>query len=452
MLCTRILVAGALAAVMASVSMPTRAETLTEALASAYTNNPNIASALLSVKSAAENIALAKAGKRPTIGASASLQSAFSITNGTYADTQSTSLGVSLSQNIFDNFRTDAEIEQARAMTELSEQSLRNAEQNVLLSVVEAYMGVVRDTQLVRLRQESVDFFRAQVQSAEDRLEIGEGTRIDVSQAQARLAQGMAAYTAAVTSLSTSQASYARWVGHKPRNLSENFRFGSMVPKSVDAAVALAEERHPAILSARAAIRAAQSGTDSARAAFGPTLDLIGNIGATSTFANGTGTTVPAGSVRLSLSVPLYAGGALGVGVRRANLEQIRSEVDALSTVDQVREAVITSWSTLQNATAQIQSAQSAVGSGQLVLEGIVQEREVGQRTTLDVLNAQAELTTAREGLISASASRIIASFSLIASVGRLSAQELKLPVEIKSADGYIAKVEDVWQELRSID
>jgi outer membrane protein len=432
--------------------MPARAETLSQALASAYTNNPNIASALLSVKSAAENIAAAKAGKRPTIGASASLQSAFSIVGGTYATTQSSSLGVALNQNIFDNFRTDAQIEQARALTELSEQSLRNAEQNVLLSVVQAYMGVVRDTQLVKLRQDSVNFFQAQVQSAQDRLQIGEGTRIDVSQAQARLASGMAAYTAAVTSLETSRASYARWVGHKPQNLSENFRFGSMLPKSVDSAVTLAEERHPAILSARAAIRAAQSGTDSARAAFGPTLDLIGNIGATSTFNNGTGTTVPAGSVRLSLSVPLYAGGALGAGLRRANLEQIKSEVDAFSTIDQVREAVITSWSTLQNATAQIQSAQSAVGSGQLVLEGIIQEREVGQRTTLDVLNAQADLTTSREALISASATRIIASFAVIASVGRLSAQELKLPVEIKSADGYIAKVEDVWQELRSID
>jgi outer membrane protein len=441
-----------MAAALASVSVPVRAETLTEALASAYTNNPNIASALLSVKSAAENIALAKAGKRPTIGATANFQSAFSIVGGTYADTQSASLGVGINQNIFDNFQTDAEIEQARAMTELSEQTLRNAEQNVLLSVVEAYMGVVRDTQLVKLRQDSVNFFQAQVKSAQDRLQIGEGTRIDVSQAQARLAQGMAAYTAAVTSLSTSQASYARWVGHKARNLSENFRFGSMLPKSIDAAVASAEERHPAILSARAAIRAAQSGTDAARAAFGPTLDLIGNVAATSTFEDGAGSTVPAGSVRLSLSVPLYAGGALGAGVRKANLEQIRSEVDALSTIDQVREAVITSWSTLQNATAQIESAQSAVGSGQLVLEGIIQEREVGQRTTLDVLNAQAELTTAREGLISASASRIIASFAVIASVGRLSAQELKLPVEIKSADGYIAKVEDVWQELRSID
>jgi outer membrane protein len=159
-----------------------------------------------------------------------------------------------------------------------------------------------------------------------------------------------------------------------------------------------------------------------------------------------------AGSVSLSLTVPLYAGGSLGASVRKANLEQIQSEVDALSTRDQVRESVISAWSSMQNAIAQIQSAESAVASGQLVVEGLIQERDVGQRTTLDVLNAQAELTSAREGLISATSSRVIAAFALVAATGRLSPAELGLNVEVKSADGYIATVEDVWQELRAID
>jgi outer membrane protein len=150
--------------------------------------------------------------------------------------------------------------------------------------------------------------------------------------------------------------------------------------------------------------------------------------------------------------VPIYRGGSLGATVRKANLNQIKSEVDALAARDQVREAVISSWSTLQNATAQIASANSAVASGQLVVEGVVQERDVGQSTTLDVLNAQAELTQAREGLITATTSRIIASFALVAAAGRLSPAELGLNVEVKSADGYIATVEDVWAELRAID
>jgi outer membrane protein len=117
-----------------------------------------------------------------------------------------------------------------------------------------------------------------------------------------------------------------------------------------------------------------------------------------------------------------------------------------------VRESVISAWSTLQNAAAQIESTRTGVEAGQLVLEGVVQERDVGTRTTLEVLNAQAELTTARESLIVAQANRVIASFALIAATGRLSAQDLNLPVEIKSGDDYTAKVEDIWQELRAVD
>lgn len=442
---------GLVAVTLLMSTAATRAETLLEALTAAYVNNPNIMSALLSVKSAAEDIALRKAGKLPTISAGIDYSASWSVggPNGS-TTSQGLSTGLTYQHRLFDNFRTDAQIEQARALSELSKYALRNAEQNVLLSVAQAYMGVVRDTQLVSLREENVSFFAAQVNSASERLRIGEGTRLDVSQAEARQAQAVALYRAGIASLQTSQASYERWVGRKPRNLTSGFQFDGLVPASVDLAMSRAEEQNPAILTARASIRAAQAGADAADAAFGPTLDLIGSLCAIGCF----GGFEPnmSGSVRLSLSVPLYSGGSLGASMRKANLETIRSEVDALATRDQVRESVISAWSTLQNATAQIESTRTATEAGQLVLEGVIQERDVGTRTTLDVLNAQAELTTARENLIVAQANRVIASFALIAATGRLSAEDLNLRVEIKSGDEYTAKVEDIWQELRSVE
>ncbi len=443
--------AGVLAAVFGLVPMAAQAETLKEALASAYRNNPAIMSALLDVKSTAEGIALAKSGKLPSIGASASGGGSWSAGELGTTTSYNYTLGARYDQTLFDNYRTDASIEQARALTELSKYSLRNQEQNVLLSVVQAYYSVIRDTQLVQLRADNMSFFDAQVGSAEDRLRLGEGTRIEVSQARARQAQAVASYRAAVASLQTSQASYERWVGRKPSNLTNDFNFGNMLPTSIDSAIATSESRHPALLSARAGIRAAQAGADAASAAFGPTLNLIGQICAIGCFGDPSIGGM-SGSVNLSLSIPIYSGGALGASIRRANIEQIKSEVDALAARDQVREAVISSWSSLQNATAQIESAQSAVESGQLVVDGTIQERDVGQRTTLDVLNAQAELTSAREGLITARASRMIAAFALLSSTGRLTAEDLNLNVTIHSADGYIATVEDVWQELRAID
>ncbi|VAW18042.1 Type I secretion outer membrane protein, TolC precursor [hydrothermal vent metagenome] len=157
------------------------------------------------------------------------------------------------------------------------------------------------------------------------------------------------------------------------------------------------------------------------------------------------------GSVRLTLSIPIYSGGAMGASVRQANLNQIKSELDAFATRDQVREAVISSWNGVQNANAQITSAQSSANSSQLVLDGVIEEQRVGQRTILDVLNSRSDLTLARESLITAQSARMIASFSLLSAVGRLSAVELNLPVEIMSADGYLQTVEDVWSELRSV-
>ena len=194
------------------------------------------------------------------------------------------------------------------------------------------------------------------------------------------------------------------------------------------------------------------AGSDAAKAAFGPTLNLIGSLCGIGCFGQNPEQGGMTGSVGLQLSIPLYAGGALGASMRKANLEQIKSEVDALSARDQVRESVISAWSTLQNATAQIESANSAVASGQLVVEGLIQERDVGQRTTLDVLNAQAEVISAREGLISATSSKVIASFALLAAAGRLNPIDLGLNVEVKSGEAYTAKVEDIWQELRAID
>lgn len=456
MLSFRALAVAAFALTMAWLPTGVQAQSLTQALASAYTNNPELASAFLAVKSAAEDIALQQAGTRPTIGASLNGNYQWSTAGSEFNDSSSYTAGLSYNQTIFDNFRTDAEVEQARALAELSKYTMRNTEQNVLLSVVDAYMSVVRDSQLVQLRQENVSFYEAQLQSSRDRLEVGEGTRIDVAQAEARLAQGVASHRAAIASLQTSQATYQRYVGSRPQGLSASHGYTSLVPPTLDEALAQAEVQHPAILSAKASIRAAQAGSDAAQAGFGPSITLSGSVGTGLAFSSNPtalqGSQGINGQVGLSLTVPIYAGGAIGASVRKANIEQIRSEVSAMSAYDQVREAVITSWSGIQNASAQIESAQAAVAAQEQVVEGVIQERDLGASTTLDVLDAQAELTTQREGLIQATTNRVVATFSLLAATGRLSATELGLPVEIKSADDYTARVQDVWQELRTVD
>jgi outer membrane protein len=428
-----------------------QAQSITQALTRAYDYAPDLQSALLAAKSAAENVALAKSGKLPTIGASIGGTYSGSLTDAGFSGGSSLNTGLTYNQTIFDNFRTDAEIEAARAGAEAAEFQIRNTEQNVLLSVIQAYMSVLSDRQLVALRRENVSFFQAQLQSSQDRLDVGEGTRIDVAQARARLAQGQATLDAAINSLEISEATFQRYVGVAPQSLDSSHNYSRLIPPNLQAAIAEAEVGHPAILGAKAAIRAAQANSDGAQAEFGPTASVTGQVGSSwSQSSAGSAGSLNA-SVGFQITVPIYAGGAIGASVRRANIEQIRSEVDAMSAYDQIREAVISAWAGIQSADAQISAANAAVSAGREVVEGVIQERDLGTRTTLDVLNAQAELTTAREGLITASANKVVATFSLLAAIGNMTATDLSLPVEVKSAVRYNQAVEDVWQELRTI-
>lgn len=427
-----------------------QAQSITQALTRAYDYAPDLQAALLEAKSSAEDVALAESGKRPTIGASLGGSYNWQVVGGDFSDGTALTTGLSYNQTVYDNFRTDAQIEAARAGAEAAEYGIRNTEQNVLLAVVQAYMSVLSDTQLVALRQENVNFFQATLQSARDRLDVGEGTRIDVAQAEARLAQGDATYRASLNSLEISRATFQRYVGVAPQNLSASHNYARLVPSNLQAAISEAEVGHPAILMSKAAIRAAQAGSDAAQAAFGPTATVTGSVG--TRWSNpGLASDGISGSLGFQITVPIYAGGAIGAGVRKANIEQIKSEVTAMSAYDQIREAVISAWAGIQSADAQISAANAAVAAGREVLDGVIQERDLGTRTTLDVLNAQAELTTAREGLINASTNKVIATFSLLAAMGHLTATDLGLAVEVKSAVRYTQAVEDVWQELRTV-
>jgi outer membrane protein len=447
---SKLVLASLLLASLSLSAIEARAQSLAQALAAAYTVSPELESALLEIKQSAENIALSQAQTRPTIGASLDGNASTTLNNGIFANSQQLNAGVSINQTIFDNNRTNADIEQARALADLSKFQMANTEQNILLSVAEAYMNVLRDSQLISLRQDNVSFFQAQLQSSQDRLEVGEGTRIDVAQAQARLAQAQASLQAAQNSLQTSRATFQRYVGSPPNGLAPTHGFGQLIPRTIDEAISIGESQHPAIRVAQASIRAAQAASDAARAEFGPTVTVNGQLG--TGYTTQLGNTGINGRVGFSLTIPIYSGGAIGAGIRRANLAQIQSEVDTQTAYNQIREAVISSWSGIQNADAQITSAQAAVAAGQQVVDGVIQERDLGTRTTLDVLNAQAELISAREALITASNSRVIAQFSLLAAIGRLNARDLGLAVEVRNADAYVQTVQDVWQELRAVE
>lgn len=443
---------GALALVLTVMPAGAQAQSLNDALAHAYSNNPDIASAFMSVRSAREGIRVAQGGRLPTIGAGASLEQTFTFPGGgnvLYGTTDQ--IGLNYNQTLFDNYATDAAIRAAEANYDAAVQGARNTEQNILLSVATAYFNVVRDSRIVQIRQENIGFVRAQLQSARDRLELGEGTQLDVAQAQAGLAQAEAAHLAAINNLRTSEANFERYVGRAPSGLTGAYNFGGLLPGSLDGALANATTRHPALLATQAQIRAAQHEAEETRAGFGPNISLTGSVGA----GGFTGDAVVGQArVGVSLSVPIYTP-QRGPAMELANIGQIQSELQAFATRDQVVEAVRQAWAGVQTSTSQIESATAAVAASRLALQATVDQNEVGQATTLDVLDARASLLSVEENLVSAQAQRSIAGFSLIAATGNLSAQSLGLAVQPRNVDGtpvatpVQAAPTDAWGNLR---
>lgn len=293
---------GAFALALCLFSSAASAQPLDQALAHAYDNSPDLASAFLSVRAAREGIRAAEGGLLPTIGAEGSI--GYSQTSpSSLQDGWSDSIGISYNQTLFDNNQTGAAIQAAQARYDAAVQGARNAEQNVLLAVVQAYVNVITNRRIVEIRRESVGFVEAQVQSARDRLELGESTQLDVSQAEASLAQAIAAHEAALNNLRDSEANFQRWVGRAPADLSARYAYDFLLPASLEAAIASATSSHPALLASAAQLRAAQFGYEETLAGFGPNLSLTGQFGA----GGFTGDTVAtSASVSLSLSIPIY--------------------------------------------------------------------------------------------------------------------------------------------------
>src|SRR5690606_4347042 len=361
MLFYRVMKFGAVALLGLTTATGAQAESLTSALAYAYENNPEIASSFVSVRSARQDVVQAGGAHLPTIGAQLSLNQTFTNspegvnpitgqTVGGRSSSTSDSIGLNYSQNLWDNFASDAGMLAAQAAYEAQAYSAANTEQTVLLSAATSYFNVLRDRRLVQIAEENLGFVGAQLQSARDRLELGEGTELDVAQAQAAVAQATAAFQAARASLLSSEASYQLNVGRAPGSLSSGFTTASM-PSSIDSALAAARTGHPALLASQAQVRAAAHQADQVDASFGPQLSLSAGAGV-SGFTGNDGVTQQA-QIGLNLSVPIFTP-SRDPSVERANLARISSELQSLSTYNTLEEAIRSGWAGVQTATAQI--------------------------------------------------------------------------------------------------
>ena len=435
--------AAAFAAILA-LAAPAAAQSLEEAMVLAYTNNPTLLAARAELRAVDEQIAQALGGYRPTISGSGSYGYERSETNITPWDSQTPgSLGVNLNQPVYSGGGTEAAVSQADNVIEAQRATLLATEQQVLLDTVTTYMNVVLTRRLVDLAVNNEERLARQLQATEDRFRVGEVTRTDVSQAKASYANAQAARISAEGDLITAQAAFEEVIGVVPTTLSAP---GPLVglPNDIGVAAEVAQAGNPTILAALASEAAAQDSIDVRFA------DLLPSVGLQASYTQSYDPSINitrqnVAQVLATLTIPIYQAGQAESLVREAKqtASQRRIEVDEARRA--VQSSLVRDWQALATAQAQIVSFQEEVTANQVALDGTQREADVGERTVLDVLDAEQTLFQSQINLAVAERDTVVASYALKNTLGQLTAQELALPVEYYDVTLHYRDVRDDW-------
>jgi outer membrane protein len=427
---------------MAGFVSAAQAETLTDAIALAYQTNPTLQQQRASQRAIDESVVQAKTAFRPSVSVSADVTAArtdfandvtSTVGGVTTVRDSSKSSGsgatLSLSQPIYSGGRASANLTAAEADVLSAREGLRGVEQGVLISVIQAYVDVRRDQERLRISQENVAVLNRQLDESQARFDVGEITRTDVAQSQARRAAAQAQLAAAQAQLSVSRASYAAVVGQNPTDLVAEPSLSTLLPATVEQAFDGAEKNNPQVLSAQYDERAAAARVASARAGYRPTVSARASLGYDAGETNGAGSqfkdydrSITGG---VTASIPLFTGGLTTSQVRAAAERENAARIAVEGAKRAALQSVSNAWSNLLAARSSLVANEEQVRATRIAFEGVRQEQQVGLRTTLDVLNAQQELRSAELALVSARRDEYVASAGVLQAMGALNVAAL---------------------------
>ena len=444
------------------------AETLSGALARAYGANPQLNAQRAQVRAVDETVPQALSGYRPRAqlqtDAGAQFQRERSPEERTIGDGEDESTAqtrriqrrttlprgaeLSVEQNLFDGGRTKNSVRQAESQVLAARETLRNAEQNVLLDAATAYMDVLRDQAVLDLQRANVKLLEETLSQARERYTAGQVTRTDIAQAEARLASGRAQVNLAGANLNTSRARYRQIIGAEPRSLAQGAPVSDkLLPRNAVDGVRIALAQHPAIRAALYGVDAAELEVRVVKSALYPAVSLAAGL-VPRYDSEVRNDRLRGASSTLQLTVPIYERGEVYARTRQAKESTSQRRAEAEIARDEVRAALSTAWSVLEAAKAQIDSSQTQIQANEIVLKGVREEAQAGQRTTLEVLNAQQELLNARVSLTTAHRDQVVASYALLLATGRLSARALGLGAKVYEPKQHFDQVKDRWGGL----
>ena len=432
------------------------AETLSEALVSAYQSNPQLNASRAKQRATDENVPQALAGYRPQIVASlsAGLQAVRNLLPDNSVQTatlQPWTIGLTVTQTLFNGFKTANSVRVAEFQVLSGREALRNTGQGVLLDAVTAYMNVIANQALVETQRGNVAFLRETLGITKRRLDAGDVTPTDTAQAEARLNRGLADLNAAEVALEVSRATYAQVTGAPPAMLAPAQPVDRFGPHSRQESIDMATRENPAVLAASYDVDIATTTISVAESSLLPQVTVQGNVNRQSDTDTNLGTTRSnQASIVGQLAVPIYDGGVAAAQTRQSKELAAQSRLVLEQVRNQARTAAVSAWVTSEGAKVALAAAESEVRAAGIALDGVRREAQAGQRTTLDVLNAQQDLTAARSRQIVGQRDRIIASYTLLSAIGRLDVRTLSLNAPDYLPETHYHQVRDAWHGVRT--
>jgi len=436
------------------------AQPLETALVQAYQNNPSLNAQRAALRATDEGVGIALSGYRPRISATISQgatgldigsRGANGVRNGEFSSLQPQTYGVTATQTLYNGMQTGNRTRQAESQVNAARETLRLTEQTILLNAATAYMNVLRDTAILDLQRRNVEVLQEQLRQTRDRFNVGEVTKTDVAQAESRVAAGRSQMLQAESNLTTSRATYRQVIGVDPGKLSPGTPVDRFSPKTLPGAVERGRVENPNVTAAALGVDVALLQVRINEGALYPTVTVTGGVQKQLDVSP----VIPSQltySVLGTVSVPLYQGGGEYATIRQSKETLGQRRIDLDTQRDAAQQSVVQSWGQLEAAKAQIIATQAQVNAAETALNGVREEARVGQRTTLDVLNAQQELVNARVSLVTAQRDRVVASYSLLAATGRLSITALGLKTQVYDPMTHYQQVRDSWFGVRTPD
>ena len=460
-------VTGAAAAVLLlafSRPTPALADTIEAALVRAYQTNPQLNAQRASVRATDEGVPQALSGYRPKVAITASAGYQYTDTLSTQGGTPTQlvrtdihganpprAAGLTVTQNLYNGNITGNKTRAAESSVSGAREGLRLLEQTVLLNAATIYMDYLRDAAIVEVQKSNVRVLEQTLKQTRDRFNVGEVTRTDVAQSEAQLAAGKTQELQAESNLVTTRANFRRIIGNEPKDLAPGSPVDRYLPATLPQAVELSLIENPGVTAAMYGVDVNFLQVKINEGALLPQLNLQASVQQAYEQTMVTPRAFGASAIA-QLAVPIYQGGAEYSLIRQSKESLAQQRLTLDTTRDQARSNTVTAWGQLVAGKAQVSSAQSQVTASEIALNGVREEAKAGQRTTLDVLNAQQALVNARIALVTAQHDRVVASYSVLNSIGRLSPQVLNLQTTTYDPSVHYQQVRDSWFGVRTPD